>query len=56
MEVGSDRVKGRMSEETEGVESIVNGDNDYVGRLLDPVIKRPVGGVAIDVACGRQVC
>lgn len=40
-----------MSEEAKGVESIVDRDDDYVGRLLDPVVKRPVGGVAVDVAC-----
>ena len=39
-----------MCEEAERVETIVDGDDDDVGRLRDPVVKRPVSGIAKYVA------
>ena len=38
-----------MREEAEGVEPVVDGDDYDVGGLVYPVLKGPVGGVAVDV-------
>ena len=38
-----------MREEAEGVEPVIDGDDYDVGGLVYPVLKGPVGGVAVDV-------
>ena len=49
--VTEQRVRGErwVRKEAEGVEPVVDGDDYDVGRLVYPVLKGPVSGVAIDV-------
>ena len=39
----------RRCEEAERGEAVIYRDNDNVGALVDPMVKRPVPGVAVDV-------
>lgn len=39
-----------MREESEGIEAVVDGNDDDVGNLVDPVVEREVGGVTVDIA------
>lgn len=40
----------RVCKEAKGVKPVVDGDDDHVWRLVDPVLERPVARVAVDVA------
>lgn len=37
-------------QEPEGVKTVVNGDDNHVGTLVNPVVKGPISRVTIDVA------
>ena len=39
-----------MREESEGIEAVVDGNDDDVGNLVDPAIKRPVSRITFGVA------
>ena len=40
----------RRCEETERGETVIHRDDDNVGALIDPVVERPVPGIAVDIA------
>ena len=43
------------SEKPDRVKAVVHGSDDNVRRLVNPMIERPVGGVAIDVTAAMNV-
>ena len=44
-----------VSKEAERVEPVINGYNNNIRRLVDPVLKRPVSRVAVDIACNSSM-
>ena len=40
----------RHGEETDGVQSVIDGRDHDVGGLVDPVVERPVRRIAVNVA------
>lgn len=47
--------EGRVGEEAEGVQPVINRDDHDVGDLMDPVVVWQAGGVAVIIACKVQL-
>ena len=45
----------RVSEETEGVQPVIYGDDNNVRGLIDPMLKWPVSRVTRDVTCNSSI-
>ena len=45
----------RVSEETEGIKPVIYGDDNNVRGLIDPMLKRPVSGITVDITCSPSI-